>query len=89
MPEFLFRTSELAQRVSTATGNDLKYTSKLLEDMKAAALRGEALTKIHPVKSDLIFVSYFDASLGTSKTTRLSRVKFIFSPRSQFSVNRQ
>ena len=78
MPEFLFRTSELAQRVSMATGNDLKYANKLLEGMKSAALRGEALTKIHPLKGDLIFVSYFDASLGTSKTNRAQQGEIHF-----------
>eukprot|EP00435_Cladocopium_sp_Y103_P070035 s255_g34.t1 len=78
MPEFLYRTSELAQRVSTATGGDLKYANKLLESMKAAASRGEALTKIHPLKGELVFVSYFDASLGTSKTTRAQQGEIHF-----------
>ena len=67
MPEFLFRSSELAQRVSSATGGDLKYANKLLESMKAAAERGEALCKIHPLSGDPVVVSYFDASLGNSK----------------------
>ena len=78
MPEFLYRTSELAQRVSIATGGDLKYANKLLESMKLAAKKGEALTKIYPLKGDPVFVSYFDASLGTSKTNQAQQGEIHF-----------
>ena len=78
MPEFLFRTSELAQRVSSACGGDLSYANKLLGLMKAAAARGEALTKIHPLKGDPVFVSYFDASLGTSKNHKAQQGEIHF-----------
>ena len=67
MPEFLYRTSYLAQAVSGAKGSDLAYANKMLGEMKEAAKRGEALVKIQPLKGKPMFVSYFDASLGTSK----------------------
>ena len=73
LPEYLFRVSELAQRVGEANGGDLKYANKVLKSMKETASEGKAKTRIPPMKGELLLVSYFDASLGTSKSGQLSK----------------
>lgn len=46
LPEFLYRTSNLAQRASEAKGGDLKYANKILKGMKEVAQQGKAKMKI-------------------------------------------
>lgn len=70
LPEFLYRVSELAQRISEAKGADLKYGNKLLKSMKDTATQGKAKSKIPQMNGPPLLVSYFDASLGTSKSNR-------------------
>ena len=70
LPEYLFRVSDLAQRVGEANGGDLKYANKVLKSMKETASEGKAKTRIPPMKGELLLVSYFDASLGTSKSSQ-------------------
>ena len=64
-PEFLYATSNLAQRVSTATGADLKHANGVLANMQKLAKNGGAKLKTYPLKGQPLFASYFDASLGS------------------------
>ena len=67
LPEFLYRVSEMAQRVGQATGGDLKHANKILHQMKEVAIQGKARTVIPPLHGQPLLVSFFDASLGSSK----------------------
>ena len=69
LPEFLYRVSELAQRVSHAKGGDLKYGNKVLKSMKESAAQGKATMKIPAISGEPLLIGFFDASLGTSKST--------------------
>lgn len=64
MPEYMYRVSALAQRVSKANQEDVKMANVLLKEMKETAKRGGAKLTYRAVVSDPCFVSYFDASLG-------------------------
>ena len=66
MPEYLFATSDLAQRVSKCTFADLKHANNVLKQMKESAEKGEATLSIKPLKGSPMFISFFDASLGKS-----------------------
>ena len=70
LPEYLFRVSDLAQRVGQATGGDLKYANKVLASMKEGASRGKAIMRIPPIPQQPLMVSFFDASLGNSKSAQ-------------------
>ena len=63
-PEFLFRVSALAQRVSGAKLSDLADCTTLLSDLQDAARQGRALLKLRGISGDPILISFFDASLG-------------------------
>ena len=66
MPEFLYVTSAMAQKVTSACVADLVEGNKVLKTMKEAAKSGGAPITIRPLHGDVMFVSYFDASLGSS-----------------------
>ena len=65
MPEFLYVTSAMAQKVTSATVADLVEGNKVLKTMKDSAKTGGARITIRPLHGDPMFVSYFDASLGS------------------------
>ena len=65
MPEFLYVTSAMAQKVTSACVADLVEGNKVLKTMKEAAKSGGAPITIRPLHGDVMFVSY-DASLGSS-----------------------
>ena len=65
MPEFLYVTSAMAQKVTSACVADLVEGNKVLKSMKEAAKSGGAQITIRPLRGDPMFVSYFDASLGS------------------------
>eukprot|EP00434_Breviolum_minutum_P025436 symbB.v1.2.022474.t1/scaffold1996.1/size93170/9 len=66
MPEFLYVTSAMAQKGTSACVADLVEGNKVLKTMKEAAKSGGAQITIRPLHGDVVFVSYFDASLGSS-----------------------
>ena len=68
MPEFLFEVSALAQCVGDAKWSDLKVVNSLLDRMKEAAKQGQAKLELCALKKDPILVTYFDASLGKTKS---------------------
>ena len=70
MPEFLYKTSDLAQRVSGALGRDLRHANLVLKHMKEAAVTGNARIELAGFQGKPIFVTYFDASLGKSNSAR-------------------
>ena len=67
MPEFLYKTSTLAQTVSRAKGKDLVQANQVLSQMQEAAKTGGAINVLYPVEKKALFVSFFDASLGKSE----------------------
>ncbi|CAK9094352.1 Transposon Ty1-PL Gag-Pol polyprotein, partial [Durusdinium trenchii] len=71
-PEYMFRASSLAQRVSTASALEAKEANQLLEEMHEAARAGEARLEYHELKGDALFVTYFDAALGKKDGTAQS-----------------
>ena len=79
MPEFLFATSDLAQRVSQSTFSDLKHASHVLKQMKAAAENGEASLSIRPLKGTPLFVSFLMHRWERIQR-KLSKGKRILSP---------
>jgi uncharacterized protein with von Willebrand factor type A (vWA) domain len=80
MPEFLFATSDLAQRVSQSTFSDLKHASHVLKQMKAAAENGEASLSIRPLKGTPLFVSFLMHRWERILQRKLSKGKRILSP---------
>ena len=66
MPEFLYVTSAMAQKVTSACVADLMEGNKVMKNMKEAAKSGGAQVTIRPLCGKPMFVSYFDASLGSS-----------------------
>ena len=66
MPEFLYVTSAMAQKVTSACVADLVEGNKVMKNMKEAAKSGGAQVTIRPLCGKPMFVSYFDASLGSS-----------------------
>ena len=63
-PEFMFRISSLAQRVGTASFDDMKEAHSLCSEMHAAAHEGRAKITYRPLQGEHLFVTYFDAALG-------------------------
>ena len=63
-PEFMYRISSLAQRVGTASYDDMKEAHALCAEMRLAAEQGQAKLVYRPLKGEPMFVSYFDAALG-------------------------
>ena len=70
MPGFLYVTSALAQQVSTCCNRDLKKANEVLKSMTEEASKGGAQVKTQKLDGEVLFVSYFDASLGKSTTTK-------------------
>ena len=70
MPGFLYVTSALAQQVSTCCNRDLKKANEVLKSMKEEASKGGAQVRTQGLDGEVLFVSYFDASLGKSTTTK-------------------
>ena len=70
MPEFLYKTSDLAQRVSGACGRDLRDANLVLKHMKEAASTGKARIELTGLQGKPILVTYFDASLGKTNSAR-------------------
>ena len=66
-PEFMFKISDMAQRVSTATYSDLSEANKLLAAMKSDCKAGLGKIKYFPIEGEFCFVSFFDAGLGKRK----------------------
>ena len=65
MPEYMYRVSALAQRVSKANYEDVKTANVLLKEMQDTAKGGGgAKLTYRAVVGEPCFVSYFDASLG-------------------------
>ena len=83
MPEFLFSTSDLAQRVTKSTFSDLKHANGILKQMKEAAKKGQASLTIQSFKGPPLFVTYFDASLGKSALARAQQGEVHFITSSQ------
>jgi len=70
LPERLYAVSELAQKVTVATMEDARGANKLLEEFKALAAEGLMEVRYVPLDGSPMIVSFFDASLGKSTTTR-------------------
>ena len=64
MPDFLYRISALAQKFKGPSYADVKKANKTLKDMKALAESGGAILKYPNIGGEVMFVTYFDASLG-------------------------
>ena len=67
MPQLLYETSSLAQRVSQATVKDFKDAVKLYHKMVEEANQGRARLRYPRVTGEPCLVTYFDASLGKEK----------------------
>ena len=70
LPERLYAVSELAQKVTVATMDDARSANKLLEEFKMMAEEGLMEIRYVPLAGSPMLVSFFDASLGKSTTTR-------------------
>lgn len=64
LPEYMFKISVLAQKVTSATYGDLKEANKVLLQMKQDVTDGYGRISYYPIKGDMCFVSFFDAGLG-------------------------
>ena len=64
MPDFLYRISALAQKFKGPSYADVKKANTTLKDMKALAESGGAILKYPNIGGEVMFVTYFDASLG-------------------------
>ncbi len=70
LPERLYAVSQLAQVVTQATMAHARTANKLLKEFKALAEQGLMELRYYPLQGDPVIVSFFDASLGKSSTTR-------------------
>eukprot|EP00435_Cladocopium_sp_Y103_P016026 s641_g4.t1 len=79
MPQLLYETSSLAQRVSQATVKDFKDAVKLHSKMKEEAQQGRARLRYPKIKGELALVTFFDASLGKEKDgkSQLGHIHFL------------
>ena len=57
--EYVFRVSEMAQRVGQANGGDLRYANKVLKAMKETASQGKAKTRIPKMIGEPLLVTFF------------------------------
>ena len=69
MPDFLHRISALAQKFKGPSYADVKKTN----NMKASA---GAILKYPYIGGEVMFVTYFDASLGKEEKARANRERF-------------
>ena len=67
LPEYMYKISALAQRVTKATHEDVKEANSLLAEMQELARNGGAKLQYRPLEGEICFVTYFDASLGRTK----------------------
>ena len=70
MPGFLYVTSALGATSFHMLQPDLKKANEVLKAMKEEASKGGAQVKTQKLDGEVLFVSYFDASLGKSTTTK-------------------
>ena len=70
LPEKLFSVSQLAQQVTTATMKQGRDANKVLAEFKKLAKEGLMEVKYQPLVGEPAMISFFDASLGKSTSTR-------------------
>lgn len=80
VPHFLYPVSWLAQKVTTACGEDMNQAIDLLSAMKLEAEQGRARIWYRPIPEDKLNVlTFFDASLGKEESgkSQLAAAHFI------------
>ena len=80
VPHFLYPVSWLAQKVTTASGEDMNQAINLLVAMKEEALQGRARLWYQQIPEDkLVVLTLFDASLGKEEAgkSQLAAAHFI------------
>ena len=73
LPEKLYCVSELAQEVTRATMKHAALANRLLMEFKVLAEKGMMQIVYRPVVGKPLVVSFFDASLGKSTSTKAQR----------------
>ena len=81
MPQLLYETSSLAQRVSGATVKDFKDAVKLYHKMVEEAKEGRARLRYPKITGPPCLVTFFDASFGKEKDgkSQLGHIHFLTS----------
>ena len=88
LPEFMSAISLMTQRTTKATYTDLKKANMLLEKMKWKANNGETRLHYRKIEGKVIFITFFDASLGkkVDQSTQSGKVHFVSSEATTTSV---